>query len=216
VRDDALSPKHFEALEQGAAEQFDEVQKTVASERTKFFEQIALLSGGAIVLSVSLLSTLFGKAILFGTPMLIVGWCALLLTLLTSLFRTLAYLPYMLEVSMAHYQKTLAEKKLALVRAKEGGNCVVAPMEEDGKIRQVSVGELRQQASELFGESKRRKEAAEKMIGRVFALEKLALSCFCLGVFLLTVFAGYNLVKAPLAANSVSISTSPTHSAKVR
>lgn len=195
-RDGQFSPAYFEAFEEGAAAQFDEIQKKVASERTKFFEQVALLSGGAIVLSVSLLSTLFGKVVLHGIVELIVGWFALLLALLASFYRTLQYQPYMLESSVAHYTKTLASVKMARhLRAKQGDKVMSLP-DEEGRSKQVSADELKQEAAELYADSKARKERSDRYIRNVQISEKIALTSFSIGVLLLTIFAGFNILKA--------------------
>jgi hypothetical protein len=181
---------YLEAIEEGAAQQYDKVQKKIATERTKFFEQIALLSGGAIVLSVSLLSTLFGKADVYAIPILICGWLALLLCLFSSLYRTLKYQPYMLEISMAHYMDTLAAKKLALAESVRTGTRVVGD-----SFLQRSEQQLKEEAAEAAADSKQRKERAEKYIKIVQRFEKIALSTFWLGALLLAVFAAYNVIR---------------------
>jgi hypothetical protein len=192
-RGEVLSPAYYEAIEQGAAEQFDEVQKKVATERTKFFEQLGLLSGGAIVLSVSLLSTLFGKVVLHGVVILIAGWFALLVALLSCLYRTLQYQPYMMEVSIAHYLKMLATKKLALHESAKQGARVVSPIDEGGGVRTAEG--LKQEADEVLSDIDWRKERAGKLLARVHFFEKIALHAFWLGILLLTVFAAVNVIK---------------------
>jgi hypothetical protein len=155
-----------------------------------------LLSGGAIVLSVSLLSTLFGKVVLHGIVELIVGWFALLLALLASFYRTLQYQPYMLESSVAHYTKTLASVKMARhLRAKQGDKVMSLP-DEEGRSKQVSADELKQEAAELYADSKARKERSDRYIRNVQISEKIALTSFSIGVLLLTIFAGFNILKA--------------------
>jgi hypothetical protein len=51
--------EYFDQKERDAAEQFDKAQLRAAEGRTKFFERLALLNAGAVVLSVSLLSNFF-------------------------------------------------------------------------------------------------------------------------------------------------------------
>src|SRR5450759_2914794 len=88
------TPQWFASMEAGAAEQFDKVQWRVSENRSRFFERLALLSAGAVVLSVSLLSTVLGKAVIHGAMFLFVGWGCFIVALLASLFRELKYQPY--------------------------------------------------------------------------------------------------------------------------
>lgn len=67
---DIPSPYNFNFYQRNeakAAEQVETTQWRVGEQRTKFFERLALLSAGAVVLSVSLLSNVFGKATIHGS-----------------------------------------------------------------------------------------------------------------------------------------------------
>ncbi len=205
-----FSPAYFEDLEAGAAEQFDEAQQKVAGERTKFFEQLALLSGGAIILSVSLLSTLFGKVVVYGSIVLIIGWFALLAALLSSLYRALQYQLYIIEASMAHYMKTLASKKIALHQRASQGAMVVAPPDEEGRPIQRSAEELKQAAAMLYRCSEQRGKNAARLFQKVQISEKIAVHSFWIGALALALFAGYNLLKVPIGKSAVeSLHLSP-------
>jgi hypothetical protein len=188
------SIEYFRQNEASAAEQFDRAQWRVAEDRSKFFERLALLSSGAVVLSVSLLSTVFGKTTIHGIAFLFVGWAAFILSLMTSLFRELKSHSYRLEIYFSHYQSMLADKKTFLFTSAVGGQRVVNEPQEDGSVQRVTPEALREEASETREDAKRRKDRANGLMKTMRTLELTAINAFWVGVLLLAVFAGTNVI----------------------
>jgi hypothetical protein len=191
--------------EEGAAQRVDEIQTRVAEQRNKFFEQIALLSGGAIVLSVSLLSTLFGKVVLHLVVVLILGWAELLLALMASFYRASKYQSYMLEVSMRQYMNALAQKKIVLYQQAKQGQKVMSSLDEEGMTRVLSADKLKEEATEIFKDGKLRKKWADEHFKRVRFAETFAVIAFWFGVLSLAIFASVNIFKATLISQAPSI-----------
>jgi hypothetical protein len=185
--------------EEGAAQQFTETQTKVAEQRSKFYDQLALLSGGAIVLSVSLLSTLFGKVVLHFVPALIFGWVDLLVVLLASFLRSMAYQRYMMETFACFYMKALAEKKIELYLLAKRGDKVKSPRDEEGETRLLTPAELKEEARGLFKDSKLRKNWSDKHLRHSRIAERSADVSFWLGALSLIIFASVNILKATLS-----------------
>lgn len=186
---------YFQRSELNAAQQLDKAQWRAAEERTKFFERLALLSAGAVVLSVSLLSNFFGKTtIIHGTAFLFAGWLSLILALMTAVFRELRYQSYMFETYLAHYQSALADKKTFLFNRAAAGQRVVDEPQEDGSVRPTTPEALKKEADETRKDAKDRKARAEQIQKTVRTLELTAINAFWVGVFLLAVFAGVNVI----------------------
>lgn len=147
--------------------------------RRKFFERLAFLSGGAVVVSVSLLSTVLGKTVIHGAVFLFSGWACLVIALLASLFREMKYQQYIAERAVAHYMGTVASKKTDLASRAEAGDCVVTA--DDGPVRQQTAEELATQAAESRSDQEKRKEWAEnhfRAVRRFVALFALVASSF--------------------------------------
>ena|SRR5579862_1528139 len=180
----------LDAEESGAAKQFDKTQWYVSEARAKFFERIALLSAGAVVLSVSLLSTVFGHTTIHGLAFLLLGWIALVIALTTSLFRDLRYHPYLLETSFGHYEKVLARKKDFLAATAAAGGTVL----REDHSGTLTASELRDDAAEVLADAKNRKERANQLFAQTQRMELLALNAFWIGVLCLAVFAALNLI----------------------
>jgi hypothetical protein len=179
------SIEYYLQNEASAAEQFDKAQWRVGVDRNKFFERLALLSAGAVVLSVSLLSTVFGKTAIHGTAFLFAGWAAFVLSLMTSLFRELKSQPYMLEVYFSHYQSMAADKKTFLYTRAVAGQRVVDEPQEDGSVRRTEPDALKREAQEMREDAKRRKGHADRLMKTMRTLELIAINSFWVGVLLL-------------------------------
>src|ERR1019366_8147317 len=117
----------------------------------------------------------------------------------------------MFQILSAAYAKTLTRKKMALhLRAKQGDK-VMSPPDEEGRSKQVSADELKQEAAELYTDSKARKERSDKYIRNVQISEKIALHSFWIGVLLLTIFAGFNVLKAAVQRPTTQIPPAAPH-----
>jgi hypothetical protein len=191
--------------EEGAAQRVDEIQTRVAEQRNKFFEQVALLSGGAIVLSVSLLSTLFGKVVLHFIVVLILAWAELLLALMASFYRASKYQSYVLEVYMREYMKALAQKKIVLYQQAKQGQKVMSSPDEEGLTHLLSAEALKEEAAAIFKDGKLRKKWSDEHFKRVQFAENFAVIAFWLGVLSLTIFASVNVFKATLISQAPSL-----------
>lgn len=191
------SPYNFEFYQRNevsAAEQLDKVQWRTAEERTKFFDRLALLSAGAVVLSVSLLSNVFGKTTVHGIAFLFGGWASLILAMMTALFRELKYQAYTFETFIANYQSALAAKKTFLYRHAAAGNPVVDEPQEDGSVRRTTSEALKKEAEETHKDAKKRKTRSERLHRASIMLELACINTFWLGVSLLAVFAAINVI----------------------
>lgn len=185
---------YYQRNEQSAAEQLDKMQWRIAEERTKFFERLALLSAGSVVLSVSLLSNFFGKTTIHGTAFLFAGWLALILALMASVLRELKYQAYMFETYIEHYQSALANKKTFLFTRAAAGQRVVDEPQEDGSVRHITPEALKKEADETRKDANDRKIRAERFQKNYRAFELAAINTFWVGVLLLAVFAGINVI----------------------
>ncbi len=185
----------FARREEHAADQYDKLQWRVSEERSKFFERLALLSGSAVVLSVSLLSTVFGRATIHAIALLFGGWFALVLSLVASLFRELRYQPYLLQTSMSHYQFALANKKAFLASKAAAGEPVIQEPQRDGSIRPKTTKELTTEADDARKDASSREAAAERLFNQMQRMEGIAIHSFWLGVLFLAMFAGINVVR---------------------
>jgi len=95
-----------------SAQKIDEFQYKAASERSQFFEKLALMDGGAIVVSVTFIGyflsaqgTLRGRGFLYGS------WCFLLLSLLACLLRNFCYQNYLYYSRVSPYIRKLSDQK---------------------------------------------------------------------------------------------------------
>lgn len=183
----------FDAAEGGAAEQFDKAQWHVIEDRARFFERLALLSAGAVVLSVSLLSTVFGRTTIHGILFLFAGWTGFIAALMASLFRELKYQRYLLESSMSNYLSKLADKKVFLRSHAATGQTVLDEPQEDGTVRRKTPNELQAEADDVRTEARKRKEDADHLLKGVRAFELTAMNGFWVGVLMLAVFAAVNI-----------------------
>lgn len=184
----------YQRSEANAAEQLDKVQWRTAEERTKFFERVALLSAGAVVLSVSLLSNVFGKTTIHGIAFLFGGWVSLIVALMTAVFRELKYQAYTFETFIANYQAALASKKTFLFKHAAAGNRVVDEPQEDGSVRNTTAEALKKEADETHADAKNRKHRAERLHRASRIFELICVNTFWVGVLLLAVFAAVNVV----------------------
>jgi hypothetical protein len=173
----------------------NKAQWHAAGERTKFFERLALLSAGAVVLSISLLSSVFGKATIHGTAFLFGGWASLILALMTPLFRELKYQAYTTETFLANYQSALAAKKTFLFRHAAAGKPVVDEPQEDGSARHTTAEALKDEAAETHKDAKDRKNRAAQLQRDWLRFERTSINAFWVGVLLLAVFAGINVAR---------------------
>lgn len=158
---DSSSPDDHAALD-------EEVQfrNQVAAQRTRFFGYLALLSGGAILLSVSLVSGALGKGLLSAITVLYAGWLALLIALFGSLFRALIHQP------APKMRQTAIPMVRPLPLAHRAGDTVIE--EEEEAARPVT------------GQHNR----------HVRISEAFAIHGFWMGTVLLVIFAGYNVAAA--------------------
>ena len=184
----------YQRSEVNAAEQLDKVQWRTAEERTKFFERLALLSAGAVVLSVSLLSSVFGKTLIHGTAFLFGGWICLIVAMMASLFRELKYQAYTFETFFANYQSALAAKKTFLFKQAAAGEPVIDEPQEDGSVRYTTAEALKKQASEIHDYAKTRKNRAAQFQKTMLRFELISINAFWIGILLLGVFAAINVV----------------------
>ncbi len=183
----------FDSRERSAAEQLERASQRVSEDRTKYFQRLALLCAGSVVLSVSLLSTVFGKTVIHGIAFLFAGWAAFVVSLMSSLFTELKYHRYLLESSMSNYQSKLADKKIFLSSHAIAGNPVVSEPQDDGSVRQTTAQELRSEAHAMREAAKKREGDAARLFKAMTVFEMTAITGFVLGVFLLAVFAGINV-----------------------
>jgi hypothetical protein len=197
-----IPPTYLDALayEESAARQFNEIQIRISKQRSKFYDQLALLSGGAIVLSVSLLSMLFGKVVLHFVPVLIFGWVDFLIVLLACFLRSTEYQRYTMETFAGFYMKTAAETKIEQYQvAKQPGNKVMSSRDEEGETRLLTPSELKQQAEALFNDCRLRKKWADKHLRHTQIAERFADVTFWLGALCLIIFASVNILEATLS-----------------
>ena len=113
---------HQKAAEKAAkaGERFDRVQDEVHREQRHFFQQLVLLNGGALVLSV----TFFGYVSQGSTPVLGIwslraSWVLLLAGLLASLYRTWhhqSYLYFTAFVEWAEHMEKLRDVEIKLAK----------------------------------------------------------------------------------------------------
>lgn len=152
--------------EEDATGEDAEPQAAVEAARTKFFGYLALLSGGGLLLSVSLLGSLIGKVALSAVAVLFAGWIALLIALFGSIFRALKYQP-----AMTGHETTIPTVR-PLALSHRAGDTVPDEDEEDEE------------------------PAAEKHASQARISEAFAIHGFWIGTVLLAIFTGYNVVAA--------------------
>lgn len=169
-----------EIHDDAGADQDAEERSEVAAQRTKFFGYLALLSGGAILLSVSLVSAMLGKGALGAVAVLFAGWIALLIALFGSIFRMLKYQPPPLKARATHSSKVPMVKPLAL--SHRAGDPF--PDEIDDSV--TGLDEDAEEEERIAGQHLRQTRTAEA----------LAIHGFWIGAVLLVIFTGTNVVGA--------------------
>jgi hypothetical protein len=112
----------------------------------------------------------------------------------TSLLRELKYQAYMLETYLAHYQSALTEKKIFLFKSALAGQTVVDEPQEDGSVQQTTPQALKNEADETRKDAKMRRVCADRLMKSIRCFELTAINTFWVGVLLLAVFAGINVV----------------------
>lgn len=108
-------------------QKFDEVQYEVIREGARFFERLALLNGGALVLSVSFLGFLSSRQ---GTSMehievLYTSWGMLLAALLASTFRNLYHQAYLYHATFSMWARDAETLKEIEVETVGGSNALI-------------------------------------------------------------------------------------------
>lgn len=176
----------FEQRESYAAEHVDKMQWRIAEERTKFFERLSLLSAGAVVLSVSLLGTMLGKAAIHSVATLFAAWFAFVVALAASLFRELPYQTYVTATYQGFYEEELINKKYNLIRVASAGATVISEPQRDGSIRRVRPSDLGAEIEELKGTREMLAKRSERSHRRFYALECMSNISFVLGVVLIS------------------------------
>jgi hypothetical protein len=168
----------------------------VAEQRSRFFERLALVSGGSVVLSVTLLTTILGKTPIHAAAILLMGWFSFIVALISALFRDLPYQRYTLVTYMKNYLEELQLKKQDLLRHRQAGVRVLSEPQEDGSFRNVSAEELQAEIEDLRVHIKERASEATGAERRFRALERVSKVAFCAGVLLLAGFAAVNVLAA--------------------
>lgn len=179
-----------------SSEKIDEFQYKAASERSQFFEKLALLDGGAIVLSVTFIGyflsaqgTLRGRRLLYGS------WSLLLLSLLACLLRNFFYQNYLYYSRVPSYIQQLSEQKE--LEAKVAIDPTQLFLSEEG--RPLTAKEREDFAAELKTKAHNYRTEAKAAVGRGKRAERVWRPCepaalialFC-GLTLLVSFAILN------------------------
>jgi hypothetical protein len=113
---------HRKASEEAAkaGESFDRVQDEVHREQRHFFQQLVLLNGGALILSVTFFGYISQRPTsVVGIWSLIASWVLLLAGLVASLYRTwyhLSYLYFTAYVTWAEQVEKLRDVQIAFVK----------------------------------------------------------------------------------------------------
>jgi hypothetical protein len=180
-----------------AGGKIDEFQRASAAERSQFFEKLALMNGGAIVLSVTFLGYfLSNQHVLRWRHLLHVAWALLLLSLLACLLRNLFYQNYVFYARVSPYVRKLAEQSELEAQVALDPTAVLLADSEDALMtteeREQFATHLRKKGNQQQTEAEAaiRKSKRAERIWR--ACEPVALSALFLGVALLVLFATLN------------------------
>jgi hypothetical protein len=174
---------------------FDELQKRITQDRAAFFEKFALLNGGALALSVSILTYVSARhpgAIRFSL-VLHVSWGLLLVGLLSSVFRNIVHQHYILHQGFSWYARDIAKLKQAEVRLlrAEPVRLVDDNYETADPIEYAKEIEQNHQTWEKHStdSSKKARTYENLFIGLEFAAQ----TGFCLGLIAMVFFAVANV-----------------------
>ncbi|HXA78708.1 MAG TPA: hypothetical protein VNV41_16355 [Candidatus Acidoferrales bacterium] len=179
-----------------AGDKIDEFQRTSASERSQSFEKLALLNGGAIVLSVTFIGYFLSDHGEIKWRYLLHGaWVLLLLSLLACLMRNFFYQNYVYYSRVSPYVRKLAEQADMEVRVAIDPS---APMlSEDDSV--MTPKEREEYAAQLRTKAKNRHTEAESAGKRGRRAERIwrpcepvALVALFLGLTMLVWFAVLN------------------------
>jgi len=173
-------------------EKFEEIQLKSASERNQFFEKLALLDGGAIVVSVTFLGYLLPKQDAIRWRYILHGsWLLLLLSLLACLLRIFFYQNYAYYSHAEPYLRRWAEKsEVEAQLGKEPNQLFVSGGAALSEAERTTWAELKlAQAENLRKEADKstRRAQINKRVWR--PCEYIALVALCLGLVMLVVFA---------------------------
>lgn len=191
--------KHPEASQQAGktGKKFDDVQYEVIREGARFYERLTLLSGGALVLSVSFLGYLSSRQ---GTPVehiqvLYTSWGMLLAALLASIFRNLYHQYYLLHATFAMWARDVETLKEIEVETVRGSKVLIA----DVNRKPFSADEVEKFAGDLetkrafWGQAKDKSEKGAESYTRVYKFcEYVSQLGFFFGLLLMVFFAVAN------------------------
>lgn len=180
-----------------AGQKIEEFQNKASTERNQFFDKLALLDGGAIVLSVTFIGYLIPKqGTITGRWALYPGWCLLLVSLLLSLLRNFFYQNYHFYARVSPYIRKRSEKIDAEMQVVADPAQVF--LAEDGK-RILTAKERLEFAEQLKSKAQGYRSEAERVNRRGKIAEYIwrpcepsALITFFLGLTFLVWFAILN------------------------
>lgn len=147
-------------------------------QRTKFFGYLALLSGGAILLSVSLVGAMLGKGVLGAVAVLFAGWIALLIALFGAIVRALQHQP--------------PPRKAPAARTRQVP--MVRPLALSHRVGDPLPDEIDEGVTGLDDDAEEDDRVARQHLRHARTAEALAIHGFWLGTVLLMIFTGYNVV----------------------
>lgn len=192
---------HQEASQQAAktGDKFDRIQFEVMREGARFFERLALLNGGALVLSVSFLGYLSARpqANVANIFILYVAWGFLMAGLLASTFRNLYQQSYVYFATVAPWAEAgakLKEVELKVLQDADGRSILVdsahKPLssEEQTKFLEM-LGKKRDSWTKLRDKAEGRAASYERAF---VALDLIAQIGFVVGLLLMVSFAVAN------------------------
>jgi uncharacterized protein (DUF486 family) len=177
-----------------AAERFDARQFEVIREAARYYERIALLNGGALVLSVTFLGYLSSRQVprIAWIIVLHFAWGFLLLGLLAAIFRNRIHSGYTYYSAFCQMADRVIGLNTAEIQLLESGNVQFV----DAQLRAASTNEIAkdlEKKRETWNRSRENAERKRKISERVFrVLEFGAEGCLVVGLILLIFFAVRN------------------------
>lgn len=125
--------EHKDASEEASksGEKFDQAQFEAIREKARFFDRLGLLSGGAIVLSVTFLGYVSSRpSVKILWPfVLYISWGSLLVALLASMYRNWHHEDYLYYTRFAGWAEHLAKLKQAEIKVVQATGAVVVDPE---------------------------------------------------------------------------------------
>jgi hypothetical protein len=180
----------------GRAEQHQKTLSLVIEARSRFYDRVALLSGGAVVLSVSFLGSSASRSSVHALGLLFSSWALLVVCLLCCLFRSPPYQRYVINQTAYFYAKSmLRSERLHLAALRSTGAHILA--DSSGLSPYRSEEEIQQ---EISAWDRRTEQLLKRVYGlyrRFRMLEVVALWLFFFGIVFLVGFAILNALANP-------------------